>query len=325
MAEGGRRSAIESFSTETLVRHGKARAWNDIYSSQLATADFIPRHGDFSAGLALGDLGQLCLARLIYGPCMIRRTIDHIEDRGEKRIYSFRIQIRGEAHFSQDGHEVVLRPGDVTFCDNGVPHSNNVGGDTEVLLVRVPDELMHDYLPHPEIVRGRRLAAQDGLAVIATSMACSLWRVIERGLDPAHADSIAHQLLDLFATSYRVAYGPEMSGSLGDAHLHAGAVSFIEEHIHDCTLTARRTAAATGVSTGELLAMFVRRGDSFGGYVSRRRLAQAARQLRNPRWRGSTISEIAFGVGYNSVPLFNRSFHARFGVSPGDYRRAEMN
>jgi AraC-like DNA-binding protein len=30
-------------------------------------------------------------------------------------------------------------------------------------------------------------------------------------------------------------------------------------------------------------------------------------------------------MGYTSVPLFTRSFHARFGVSPGDYRRTDMN
>ncbi|MBT2186502.1 helix-turn-helix domain-containing protein [Sphingobium nicotianae] len=317
--------AVESFSTEALVIGGRTRAWNDIYSSQLATADFIPRHVDFSAGLKLGGLGQIGLARLMTGPCTIRRTVDHIEDRGGERIYSFFIQLNGEARFTQGAHEIVLRRGDVTLCDNGVPHCNSLGENAELLLVRVPDGLIHDYVSRPELVRGRPLSARDGLAFIATGMACSLWRQVERGLDPAHADSIAHQLLDLFATSYSMAYGSELSGPYPDARLHARAVGFIEEHIRDASLNARVTAAAIGVRAGELLAMFLRRGDSYGGYVSRRRLDQAARQLRNPRWRGCTVSEIAFSVGYNSVPLFTRSFHRRFGASPGDYRRAELN
>src|SRR5690606_23187245 len=77
-AAPARSGAVESFSTEALMHGGRTLAWNAIYSSQLATADFIPRHEDFSAGLELGGLGQLCLARLITGPCTIRRTAEHI-------------------------------------------------------------------------------------------------------------------------------------------------------------------------------------------------------------------------------------------------------
>ncbi|MBT2186503.1 helix-turn-helix domain-containing protein [Sphingobium nicotianae] len=317
---------MESFSTETLVRGGRTRAWNEIYSSRLSTIDFIPQSGNFSAGLKLGGLGRLGLARLMTGPCTIRRTVDHIDDGASARLYSFLIQLNGEGQFAQGKHDAVLHRGDVTLCDNGVPHCYRLGGeDAEMLLVRVPHELIRDYLPYPERLSGRRLPAQNGLAVIAAGMACSLWRQIERGLDPAHEDSIAHQLLDLFATSYSMAYGPEMSGPFPDAKLHARAAGFIEEHIRDATLTVRGVAAAVGLPVSELLAMFVQRGDSFGGYVSRRRLDQAARQLRNPRWRGSTVSGIAYGVGYTSVPLFTRAFHARFGVSPGDYRRSQLH
>lgn len=321
----GRWPAIESFSTETLIRSGRARAWNDIYSSQLATADFIPRHDNFSAGLKLGELGRICLARLIAGPCTIRRTVHHIDDCGGERIYTFLIQLKGTARFAQGAHETVLRRGDVIFCDNGMPHRNHLGEDAEMLLVRASDELIRDYLPYPEGLRGRPLSARQGVASIAAGMACSLWRQIERGFDSAHADSVAHQLLDMFVTSYSQAYGPEMSGPFDDATLHARAIDFIEEMIRDPRLSARRTAEAAGVPMVQLIAMFRRRGDSFAGYVSRRRIDQAARQLRNPRWRGSTISQVAYSVGYKNVPMFTRAFHSRFGLSARDYRRAHLH
>jgi AraC-like DNA-binding protein len=315
---------METFTTETIRSGSRASAWNEIYSSQLSTTEFIPQQVDFSAGLKLGGLGQLGLAKLMTGPCTIRRTVDHI-DQGRERLYSFLIQLNGKGRFEQGRNEAILHRGDVTLCDNGVPHCYSLGGDAEMMLVRVPDELIHDYLPYAETLCGRHLAAHDGVASIAAGMACSLWRHVERGFDPAHADSVAHQLLDMFTASYSLAYGQEMSGPFADATLHARAVGFIEEHIRDHRLNARRAAAAIDLTTSELLAMFIQRGDSFGGYVARRRLDQAARQLRNPRWRGSTISEIAYGVGYTSVPLFTRTFHSRFGLSPGDYRRTNLN
>lgn len=325
VAQRARPAAIESFSTDALRDSGRAQAWNDIYSAHLAPAEITPGHGDFSAGFALGGLGQLDMVRLITGPCTVHRTVDHIVDGRAERIYSFMILLNGEAQFSQDDNDVLLRRGDISFCDIGIPHTNILQDGGEMLLVRVPDGLIQDYLPFPETIRGRALSGQKGVSSIATSMACSLWKQMERGIHSAHADALAHQLLDLFITSYSQAYGTEMSGPFPDAPVHARAVAFIEEMIRDPALSVRSTAAAIGVSIGQLLAMFIRRGDSFGGYVSRRRLDQAARQLRNPRWRGSTISEVAYSVGYNSVPLFTRTFHGRFGLSPGDYRRTEMN
>jgi len=313
---------MESFSTETIGTGSRALAWNEIYSARLAMTDYVPQGGDFSAGLKLGGLGQLGMARLVSGPCSIRRSDEHI---GGARLYSFIVQMSGRGQLVQGSNEAVLNSGDVTLCDNGVPHCYSLDGEGEMLLVRVPGDLIHDYLPYPQILCGRRLPAREGLAPIAAGLACSLWRDVERGFTSAHADAVAHQLLDLFTTSYSLAYGEELSGPFQDATLHARATAYIEENIRDSQLNARRVAMAVDLPTGELLAMFIRRSDSFGSFVSRRRLDRAARQLRNPRWRGSTVSEVAYSVGYNSVPLFTRCFHARFGLSPGDYRKADLN
>jgi AraC-like DNA-binding protein len=59
-------------------------------------------------------------------------------------------------------------------------------------------------------------------------------------------------------------------------------------------------------------------------YVMRRRLEECANQLADARWRGHSITEIAFGWGFNSAPHFTRSFRERFGVSPRQYRQREL-
>src|SRR5690606_34030996 len=101
-------------------------------------------------------------------------------------------------------------------------------------------------------------------------------------------DSVAHQLLDIISTSYSVVFGPEVSGPFLDAAMHERAIRYIEDHIRDIDLTARGVAEALGILPGELTGLFSRRGDSARAYILRRRLELAARQLRSPRWRGST-------------------------------------
>lgn len=315
---------MERFSTETLVEAARAQAWNEIYSSRLAATDFIPRKGDFSADLTLGDLGGIGLARLVTGPCTIRRTDDHIAA-GMRRVYSFLIQLKGKGQFLQGENEAVLQRGDFTMCDSAVPHFYNLDDDAETLLVRVPADMIGDYLPYPDLLCGRRLPAQDGLTPTAAVMACSLWQQLERGFTSAHADSIAHQLLDMISTSYKLVFGPQINGPFADAVQHERATGFIEDHIRDPHLTQQMIAEALGLSGRDLLAMFSRRGDSLRGYILRRRLERAARQLRSPRWRGSTVAEIAYGLGFTSLPLFTRAYRRRFGLSPGDYRKAQFN
>jgi AraC-like DNA-binding protein len=315
---------MESFTTEALVQGGRAQAWNEIYSTSLSATDFIPQNVDFSAGLKVGELGKIGLARLVTGPCTIRRTDDHISG-ATPRLYSFLIQLNGRGCFLQGANEAVLRRGDFTMCDNAVPHSLSLDDEAEMLLVRVPGELINDYLPYPELLCGRRLPAREGLTPTAAIMACSLWQRLERGFSSAHEDSVAHQLLDMISTSYSVVFGPEINGPFFDAVLHERAISFIEDHIRDVQLNARLVADAIGVMPAELLAMFSRRGDSARAYILRRRLELAARQLRNPRWRGSTVAEMAYGLGFTSLPLFTRAYRRRYGLSPGDYRKAQFN
>lgn len=56
-------------------------------------------------------------------------------------------------------------------------------------------------------------------------------------------------------------------------------------------------------------------------YVANRRLAEAARLLRE----GRSVTETAFDVGFSSVSYFSRAFHRHFGQAPRCFRKLCMN
>ena len=58
-------------------------------------------------------------------------------------------------------------------------------------------------------------------------------------------------------------------------------------------------------------------GDSPIRYVTRCRLARAARQLRST---DAPLGEISLRAGYESVFSFSRAFKRAFGAPPGAYR-----
>jgi AraC-like DNA-binding protein len=55
-------------------------------------------------------------------------------------------------------------------------------------------------------------------------------------------------------------------------------------------------------------------------YIWERRLEACSRDLRDPRLAARTVSELAFGRGFNDAAHFSRAFRERFGCSPRQWR-----
>lgn len=59
-------------------------------------------------------------------------------------------------------------------------------------------------------------------------------------------------------------------------------------------------------------------GISFKEYVIRRKLTQAALELRESKLK---IIDIAFKYGFSSNEAFSRAFHKKYGYSPSQFRK----
>lgn len=307
---------MEKVSTVGLQPAGGAQGWSELYSRVLAAADFIPYENDFSAGLMMSHVGPLEVARLATGRCAIRRTAAHI-DGSSPKLYSILLQANGRGMLTQVGNRVVLNPGDLALCDHALPHSRVLEKGAEVLIIRVPAEMIADYLPQPQHLCGRRLPGGIGLAPSAAIMARELWRRLEEGFTSPYGDCLAHHLLELIATSYAIAFG---ENAKGDAETVLLVRNHLEDRLHDPEFRSGALASELGLSPGEVRQVFVEHDLSPRQYLHRRRLEEAARRLRDPRWRGHTIAEIAHCCGFASNAMFARSFRERYDLSPTQYR-----
>lgn len=311
---------METFKASNLPTRSRVTAWNELYSTRLEKVDLTPAdRNDFEAEMNLGNLGPLRIARLCCNNSAIDRTTSHI-DQAARRAYTLVLQVRGHGTLAQYGNEVSLREGDMTLYDNAVPHSHVMSDHAELILLRVPAAQMREHLPTPERFCGLKLAADDGLTSAIAALICNLCRQLERGLPAAIQDRLAHQLLEMTASAYAVAFDALLSNSPMVNGRHSRARLYIEQHLRDPDLGPRVVAAQLRVSSRYLRMIFAASRESVSTYILRRRLEESARQLADPRWRGHSISDIAFGWGFNSAPHFSRSFRELFGTSPRDYR-----
>jgi len=290
-----------------------------MYSGLLAAADVIPYGNNFSAGLMMSRVGPLGLAHLATGRCAIRRTEAHIDSNSPK-LYSFIIQANGKGLFAQGGNSAVLNPGDFALCDHGLPHSRVLDDDAEMLLIRVPADMISNYIPNPQYLCGRRLPAGAGVTPSAGVMARSLWRRLEQGFSSLYEDCLAHHLLELIGTAYSMVFGSMRSDCVLDDIALLTVQNYIEDRLHDPDFKPSSIADGLRMDPSVVRKLFAQCNESPRSYVLRRRLEEAARRLRDPRWRGHTVAEIAHCCGFTSTAMFARSFRERYEVSPTGYR-----
>ena len=98
------------------------------------------------------------------------------------------------------------------------------------------------------------------------------------------------------------------------------ACTFIHEHLSE-PLGLRRIAAAAGLCPTYLSERFKEvTGENLVHYIGRARIRRACELIQQPKYR---VKEIAYGVGFQSISQFNRSFRKLCGHSPTEVRAAD--
>jgi AraC family transcriptional activator of tynA and feaB len=315
---------LDVYSTAAVPRGVRATYWNDVYSRRFAEVTFNPvdREG-FEAELRVGAVGPISIARVHSKPTDIERNEAHI-NRSGGRLFSFLLQARGCGVFSHYGHESHMEEGDFTLCDNAAPHRFNCSGRTELIILRISPDVLKAYLPDPEQLCGLRLQADQGMTGTAGNMAQKLWTLVEGGLPEKFSAMIARNVLDIMATSYAMAFDASLSESSAVSARKLQATRYIEAHLREPDLTPCSVADALGISPRYLRMLFGGGTESASRYILRRRLEECAKQLSSALWRGRTITDIAFSSGFNSAAHFTRVFRDEYGVTPSQYRRAQL-
>ena len=96
------------------------------------------------------------------------------------------------------------------------------------------------------------------------------------------------------------------------------AVSYLKKHLYDCDLSIDSLHELCGISGTYFRNLFrARYGESPQNYILSRRLSHAKAIIDSGDF--STISEVAFSVGYNDPLYFSRAFKKKYGLSPSCY------
>ena len=309
--------SFRPFTSESYARDERPEAWRDVLNAvglqQAAKTPVYDGHATASHRNATG----IALSRLSAGSQVVAPLTQLHED----LPIALLVIEDGAVLRTGDSHRIVPA-GHLMLLPRAGDWSIAFQRDLRAIVLSVTTDALHGRISGKLKLAKPRVIAPSGLADVVCRTIEATARALET-LTDGEWSTVAQSLVDLLLTLAHQQAVPaaEAGGSATQAAILHRICQTIERRLDDADLTPARLAQAEGISERYLQKLFESAGDNFSHYVRERRLQRAWTDLSNPAEANHSISEIAYRYGFGDSAHFSRSFRARFGLSPREFRQ----
>jgi AraC-like DNA-binding protein len=239
--------------------------------------------------------------------------------------YLLSLQTHGQGVVAQDGRTAILKPGDFALYDTTRPYDLTFTDDFGQLVLRLPREIVSSRLSDAETLTALPIQGDRGAGRLASAFIHQLHAQLDE-LDPQSARRLHASAVDLLATALASQIGTPQAG-LRESHIliRQRIRAFIVRQLSNPDLSCELIAAHHGISERYLRKLFEGSSESVSEWIWKRRLDQAKRDLVDPLLSHIAITSIGYEVGFKNSAHFSRAFKARFGVTPREFRSADVS
>lgn len=281
--------------------------------------DFPRELGPAAVRGAITDWGPIRVCSVHSNATRVERTLRLARDDLEPRIF-LALQMAGTSLIVQNGREAVLRPGDLAFSDSTSPYSLIDAEGIRQHFFSIPVAAL--ALPQDSIARlaAVTLSPDDPVADLA---AAYFGRLAARPdiFDGPGAEAVGLPSVELVRALLTTHLGtaPAARDSL-HATLRLRIMEYVRTHLGEPNLSAVQIASAHSISVRQLYRTLEADGISLSASIRDQRLEGCRRELSGPASQFTPIAAIASRWGFADASSFSRSFRARYGMSPREWR-----
>lgn len=315
----GKAIAVDTLSTQGMWPRQSIEYWNDVACSTFTPQRVDPVEKNLRAAIHRATVGEMRVVLAVSSGCRITRSSQHVA-RSLESYFLIHLQLAGSSVNRQDGREIVLGRGDFAICDSTRPYQLEFRQDTSILVLRIPQPVFRSVISCPEAITLLPMSGAHGAGRLASRFIEDLWFSLNEGLPLESAGRLCRAVLDVVASAYAGVSATRVDGTSTTRVLQIQIRAFIEEHLGDQDLSVSSIAAAFGITTRYVHALFAGAADTVSEYIQTRRMERAAQVLADPMSSGVPVGRIAFGHGFKSQAHFTRVFRGHHGVAPREYR-----
>lgn len=312
---------MQTYSTRCVPESRRLAYWSALASSTIAPmsieagSDRFPFQGRLTT-LRLGPIG---VSSAYSTAVVIHRRGRPVPLNGQK---DFIVTMGADADFAMEtSHwQRYVRRNDLLITDSTQPGVVRHAGCTAITL-RVPQRLFGRYLPDIDALPGVVVRGDEGPGAFAASLIRSILPGSAPLVHDSAAEHIALAVLHSIAAAYAHCSDIRFVSDNSAGARRQAVLEFVEANLGTAELSVKSIAEHFELSDRYVRLLFASGGESLSAYILRRRLEESARELRDPVWSRSTVSDIAFRWGFNSLGSYDRAFRTRYDVTPRQYRQ----
>ena len=300
----------------TAQRHDGFDQWihqiNQIcgaFNAQPLGSEFAGRIREYQSDALKLSFVDACQARLYRTPQEVAA--------GEGGKYFAVFQLDGTAGMAQGDDKVLLSPGDITLIDASRPSDFTYSENSRQLSLILPYQLVEQTLRFNQVKCGHRIAASSPIAMLSHRLILDATR--QQHLTRQESEATLEAVVSLLRPAI------SRTDDCSDLHerIFRKTLTCIDENIRSEDLCPEWLAREVGMSTRGLYRMFAKKGLVVARYIKNRRLDLCAESLRQSGAE-QTLSALGYSWGVSNSSYFSTAFKARFGVSPGEYRKKHV-
>lgn len=302
------------WSTEDVDGRRALAYWVDTVCDRFLELDIDTPLGEaFHARLEQVDLGAITASFIDAGMQQIHRTLAKIS-RTRYPVFML-LQLRaGHMHLRQLGDDALLRPGECVLIDGSEPYDIDCPQATSALALRLPQDWLKRWLPHPERVPALPFTnARWGATLQAALASLDLTSCQQLALPRS---VVAEQIAALLT----LAVGNDSQVPAARPSLLDELMSTLRDRFQEPNLSPREVAAQHCISMRSLHYAFAAADTTFIEQLMRLRLERAQQILSDPRLAELPVTEVAARAGFLDPSHFARRFRQRFALAPLQYR-----
>ncbi len=311
------------YSTDDVTGQESFAYWRDLICDVFISLDCsTAEEGSFGGLIQTQAMADIEVSTMEADAMRLARTKGHIA-RARDDHFLVVLQGGGTMVSQQDGRVSILREGDCALFDSARPYVATFDQSFRHVVLKVPRCLMRSRYGPIEGFSGLRIPGDRGMGRVASRFLHSLPENLPH-MSQASASRVAAVSLDLVAAA--IAEFPASGLTIDTAARVARRVQikdYIESHLCDPELSLTSIAASLQISARYVSDVFEGEDTSVMRHIWSRRLERCHVLLGDPAQSSArSISSIAFGLGFNNMSHFSRSFRLRYGMSPSEYREA---
>jgi AraC-like DNA-binding protein len=308
------------FSTGDVAAKDRFSYWSDLVCSVFVNLDCrSPVAKSFNARMRLGSLAWLRIVEAESDAIEGVRSRHQIS-KGQEDDLLVSVQTSGQMRVVQDGRQTLVTPGNLVLCDSRRPYALQISEGSQSVWLQFPRQELLARIGSSSPFVAHAVSGWTGAGALFLALARALPnRIAEFGA--FESPEIASHTLDLLALTLNGSIGVQSRVSSSGTITAQRLKLAIKRHLRDPALKPSHAAALGRITVRHANRLLAAEGISLERFIYSERLERCRAMLQDRKFDTLTISQIALSWGYNDLSHFSRTFRARYGLSPSEFRK----